>query len=217
MNRNILVLIIACFLLFGCKGEKDNERILKQYIDFDSLQQSKDQAKLDSMVIKNCKTFFEYNKEGSLTKIKSTLDNRQYGHFFQFTDLGIMKNYFFLIGDSIHNSLEIVKNLSSENCIEKGTPFVDYMENETDSVHKKYSLLFSQFPRKNLSVSLSTNGRNYSNIILHNSALMPLLKEADIFFSRSINKIFLKIDANELNIRLRGLRDKQIFYDTIKF
>lgn len=218
MNRNISVVIITCFLLFSCKSEKDSELIFKEFIHFDTLQKNNDQVKLDSIAFnKNFITFFGYNKEGSLTKIKSTLDNRQYGHFFKFNDLGIMRNYFFLIGDSLHNSLEIVKNGSSENYIEKGTPFVDYMENETDSTNKKYSLLFSQFPRKNLSVSLSTTGHNYSNIILHKSVLMPLLKETDIFLSRNTNKVFLKIDANQLNIRLKGLSDKQIFYDTIKF
>jgi hypothetical protein len=108
----------------------------------------------------------------------------------------------------------VTKEFLLDTFIEKGTPFVDHMKNESDSALSKYSLLFSQFPREDLSVSISKNGVDYTNIKLEDSKLMPLVKEADIYIDSTVFKLYLKIDASKNSIR-SGMKDSRSFRDTI--
>lgn len=216
MNKTINHGLIMSLLFFvNCNGshKKENEAIVLEFKKFADI---KSRSELDSIQLsRNCVSFFKYGKEDKLLKIKISLLNKQYGHYFEFTETGDLSRYYYLL-DSTHDHIEIKTDSSLHEYSELGTPFVDYMENISDSLDKKkYSLLFSEFPRKNLIVYLSKDGQRFDKIDLHASKIMPLLKEADIYCGPGTKKIYLKIDANNLILKLSGLSDSKSFLKTI--
>lgn len=217
-NSKVIIVFILAFLFLSCKEKKDNEVIYSEFVNFDSLHNGNKRLKLDYIVFnKNLSVFFGYNKDENLIRIRVTLNKRQYGPYFKFDASGTFERYYYMLGDSLHNSLQIEKDSLLNKYIEKGNQFVDYMANTDDSSIKKYSLMFSEFPRKKLDVSLSLNGLEYNKIGLHNSKLIPLVKEANVNVQKYTKIIFLKIVASEPYFKINGIKDSIIFYDTLKF
>ena len=210
------MLVSFIYLAQSCKSKNDNEKVYLEYTHFDSSYSNNSSKKFDTIVFKNFSTiYFIYNNTNDLVKIKARLDSIRYGHFFEFEDQGELKNYYYLVGDDLHNSSEIKSDQGLKRYVEKGSPFVDYMKNSADSGIKKYSLIFSTFPRKNLQVSYSLNGKDYQPVELHKSRIMPLLKEADIAVDENSKKLFFKITASELFLELTEIKDSRMFYDTL--
>lgn len=217
MNSKIyLILISLGYLVQSCEPKNNSEKVYLEYIRFDSSCEYDLSKKFDTIIFKNYSTvYFKYNTSNKLLKIRASLDSTQYGHFFEFEKNGDIKNYYYLIGDDLHSSLEIRKDQDSKKYIERGSPFVDYMRNAPDSGIGKYSLLFSTFPRTNLQISFSLDGKDYRSLSLHKSRIMPFLYEVDIPVDKSSNKVFLRIIASKLFLPLSGLRDSSLFHDTL--
>jgi hypothetical protein len=217
-TKRIFLSVFILLTLNNCKTPNDNDVILNEYKNFDTLSNilyNSHQGMIDKITYNNNVTvFLEYNPQKGLEKIQSYLSNHMIGHYFSFKDNGKLKKYYYLL-DSLTSCIEI--NFDSQKKItERGSPFIDNIENETEDTVNKYTLLFSQFPRKKLSVYISYNGVKYDTLKLTGSHWMPLLQEADIHTNNKTD-IFLKIKASELLIGLDGLNDSRLIYDTIRF
>ena len=211
-----LLLGVSMLLINACTESKHAEIVYSDYLKYYTPKNLNNKGRIDSVISenKNFVTFFDYTINNKLVRIKGKLDNIAYGHLFTFDSIGHLTKYSYLVGDGAHNSYEIEKSFLEDNYTELGSPFVDYMLNKGISYNskKKYSFLFSSFPRKILKISFSTNGRNYDTSNLYQSKIMPLLMEMDLYCNPGDTKVFFKIETEKPTLMLNTTK---VFYDTI--
>ena len=217
MNKNLnrvagLFFISSMLFLVKCSRDAESSIIFKEFIQFSSIIPNGN-SRSDSLDNKKYLPLFKYDSIGNLAVIKSTLFGSLFGHYFKFKN-GKLNAYSFII-DSVHNKLQITKDSIANKYEERGTPYIDYIKYISENSNKKYSFLFSKFPRRNLTVYVSFNGTDFSPVTLHESKIMPLLYETDIECNNNFNKIYLKIIASNLFFHIDGLEDRKAFAQTI--
>lgn len=213
-----LILLIA--LLSSCQTSKKHSNIIfEKFKEFDANKNIRNSGEIigtpDNSIadIKD-----EYYSNKKLFKISTFLLDRPYGHYFVFRPSGELSKYFFGAGDSIHSTYEISYNFKNQSLQEMGCAYVDYMENvNADTSLKKYSLLFSYFPRQKLEISISSDSINFKAVQLHNSNFMPLLGEYDYEAKKGEKYIYLKVSASNPLIELQGLSNATTSIRKINF
>lgn len=207
--RPIFILTIVT-LSFGCKSKPDVNIVLEEYKMpqlFNDIYHNKSETIYYN---KEAKVFLEFFNTGELKKISSSILDHKFGHSFVFDKEGKLKNYYFLM-DSL--TAKIIIERGNGKFKEKGKIFIDFIPNETNGGIKKYSLLFSKFPRENILVNISYDGINYKPVSLKVSTLMPMLLETDVY--PKSEKIFLEIKANSLLMKLDDLALTKYESDTL--
>jgi len=216
-----LLIIISLQLFTSCK-ERDKARdttiIQAQYLKgSDTVIYTAENKPLYASYAKGrYQVVFDYDNLENLKLISGSFLGNKYGHQFFFDEKGDISTYYFAAGDNMHSTYELLNKKG--RFLETGTSFVDYMlvQTEEDSPKKKIRVLFSLFPRGNLKVLYSLNGKDYHQLKDSNSELMPFLKQADLTIDTdSCRALFLKIESENNIVNITSLTSTRISYDTL--
>lgn len=207
-----LMPIFFGILMYGCKPKNEIKPILDAYkITQDKSSQSP-HKKYDTIEYnKDLKVFIEYFNKGGVKEINNSLLGQKFGHSFVFDKNSHLDKYYFLIDSA---TAKIIIEKRGAKFFEKSKILMDYWP-YAQSDKKKYSLIFSMFPRKNIHVALSYDGIYYKSVPLYESKLMPLLLEGDII--PDVKKVFIKVEASDLVLKLKDLQQIKNEADTLYF
>lgn len=225
-------MVILSIIIFGFIYERktDAQFILTQYEVSDTFNRIKKSHPDSIKYSKGYTAYLNYDKNESLKKIYGNIVSLDtpllYGHIFNFDTLnGIDKNhklgrltsYGYLSPISSPYSYAVEFNAATKKYTEIFNPFLDYSIydfSDKDSI-LKYTLQFSTFPRANISASFSYDSKIYKKLSLSKSDYMPFLVGADLKINKSVDHIFLKIEAKDLLLDLPGLSNSRTFVDTV--
>ena len=107
--------------------------------------------------------------------------------------------------DNYNFSYGIEYNFSSGNYKETGTPYVDYIENHSDTAFKyerNISFLFSTFPRQKLKVSSSNDNNDFKSVKLKKFSYLPFTEAYEYKGPKSDSVIYFKINASNPIVNL---------------
>ena len=210
-----LVLVSLFFLPYGCNKKTDSAIILDEYKKA-SERKNEIAPHPDSIVYKKgFKSYFTYDAEKKLSKIRGATLGINYGHFFQFTRSGNLLSYEYFISETEH-WYEIKYNSKTETYSEKGSPFEDYFIkafNDNDSV-LKYTLHFVSYPRDSLDAFIYVDSE-FFKLSLTKSDFMPFLYETEVKVKRKNGMLYIKTSASNLKFNLPGLPSSKVFMDSI--
>lgn len=204
---------LFCVVLFYCcKPRNELKNIFEAYRISQEMLQGVPHQKYDTIEYsRDSKVYIEYFNKGGVKKINSTVLNNKFGHSFTFNEKEGLEKYYFLI-DSVNAKIMIEKE--GENFYEKSKILMDYWP-YSDTGEKKFSLVISKFPRKQIRAQMSYDGLKYTPLLLKESKLLPLLMETDI---RKVGKkIFIKLEASDLALKLNGISPSKYETDTLYF
>jgi hypothetical protein len=223
MKYSFISMII--FFLFSSCMLNQSIKIEKKYLE---QADSNGKENVDSLGHEVKNIFFKAKKDiyAANTKyyspkfvlsIKGYLLEKNYACNFNFTSEGELHEFKFSLGDNKHYSYKIMW----ENGLyfEEGTPLVDYWPS---NIHQKADImdsaeiLFSYFPRKNIDVQYSTDGKNYQPFVIKKSNLLPFVMKGRLLSPNKYPAIYFITEANNPILRLTGLISNRRFYDTLR-
>ena len=127
-----------------------------------------------------------------------------YGHSFSFRQDGGLARYLYYVQDDKHFTYGLQYDYTNKLFTETGTPYLDYME--YDSLEeRKIFFNFSNFPRKNIEVSVSKDSIIFEKVKLKKSTFMPLVEVLEYNASKRDTVIFFRITASKPIVELKNL------------
>ena len=111
--------------------------------------------------------------QGKPLSIKGYLIDSLYGHYFEFSNNGIVKLYCYYTGSNNNTSFIRKFNKEGQLVYEQGNPFVDMIPSENDSV----DLFFSNPFYSRFIVDFSFGKNEKKELPLKSSSMQPMLLE----------------------------------------